>query len=151
VANPDFALVHRFVKDNTGPLPVGSNPLAEMLRATLTAVEPAAGGVTLRYEPGPQFLQGNGVIQGGVITAMLDFAMAFAALARTPANAVVSTASLNVNFLRPALPGIYRSVGRVTRLGTRIAFLESELVRETDGAVVATATAVMALNPPARS
>jgi uncharacterized protein (TIGR00369 family) len=149
VNNPDFALVHRFIKDNPGPLPVVSNPLGETLRAALTGVDAATGRVTLRFEPGPQFLQGNGVIQGGVVAAMLDFAMAFAAHAKAPANSVGGTMSMNVNFLRPALPGAYIGTGRVTRLGTRVAFLDSELARETDGAVVATATSVMALNPAA--
>jgi uncharacterized protein (TIGR00369 family) len=147
MSNPDFTLIHRFITDNPGPLPVTSNPLGATLRATLTAVDAGTGRVTLRFEPGPQFLQGNGVIQGGVIAAMLDFAMAFAAHARAPANSVGGTMSMNVNFLRPCLPGPCISTGRVTRLGTRVAFLDSELARETDGAVVATATSVMALKP----
>jgi acyl-coenzyme A thioesterase PaaI-like protein len=143
--NPDQALLQRFLEDPGTPLAMETNPFAAALGGVLAAADPAAGTIGLAFRPGPAFLQGNGVIQGGAVTAMLDFAMAFAVLAGMPPEVTAATASLTVSFLAAAWPGEYVAEGFVERRGKRLAFARAELRPAAGGAPVATASSVLAL------
>ena len=143
--NSDHQLILKFLAGNGTPLPVDSNPLAIDLGATLLEIDAQAGTVALGFEPGERFLQGNGVIQGGIVTTMLDFAIAFAALAKLPETQSAVTVSLNVHLVRPAAPGRYVARGTVQRMGGKLAFMEAQLQRAERADVVASATAVMAV------
>lgn len=126
-------------------MPVDSNPLAVDLGATLLEADARTGSLTLGFEPGERFLQGNGVIQGGIVATMLDFAIAFAALARLPETRSAVTVSLNVHLVKPAPAGRYVARGTVQRMGGKLAFMQAELRRADQADVVASATAVMAV------
>ncbi|HPP99180.1 MAG TPA: PaaI family thioesterase, partial [Ottowia sp.] len=102
----------------------------------------------LAFAPDPLFIQGTGVLQGGAVTAMLDFAMAFATLAALPVGGSCATVNLNTAFLRPAPRGRYLAVGEVERRGRQLAFTHARLLREDDGQTVATATSTLALVQP---
>ena len=67
--NPDQALLKRFLADPATPVAIDSNPLGPALRAKLCGRK----GDTLRisFEPGREFLQGNDVVQGGIVATML--------------------------------------------------------------------------------
>ncbi|MGH8261650.1 MAG: PaaI family thioesterase, partial [Steroidobacteraceae bacterium] len=95
-----------------------------------------------------------GVLQGGIVTALLDFAMAFAAHAKLAVSAerpagtepvaggrAFATASLTVHFMRPAPPGRYVARGRIVRAGRRLLFAEAQL--DADGGPIASASAVL--------
>lgn len=143
--NSDHQLILQFLAGDGAPMPVDSNPLAIDLGATLLEIDAKSGTVMLGFEPTPRFLQGNGVIQGGIVTTMLDFAIAFAALAKLPESRSAVTVSLNVHLVKPAPPGRYVARGTVKRMGGKLAFMEAELRREEEVNAVATATAVMAV------
>ena len=149
-ANPDQALIHRLVAGGGRPLPFDVNPMARALGTELRAADLAAGTVTLAFDPDPLFIQGTGVVQGGALAAMLDFAMAFATLAHLPVGGSCATVNLNTAFLRPAPQGRYIAVGEVERRGRQLAFTHARLLREEDRAVVATATSTLALMLPAQ-
>lgn len=144
-ANPDQTLIHRFLAEGGQPLAFDANPMAVALGSTLLKVDREAGAVELSFAPQPLFIQGTGVIQGGAVTAMLDFAMAFATLAALPPTASCATVNLNTSFLRPAPQGTYLASGLVERRGKALAFARAELRRAADGVVVATATSTLAL------
>ena len=146
-ANPDQALIHRFVNGGSRPMAFDANPMARALGAELRAADLVAGTVELAFAPDPLFIQGTGVLQGGAVTAMLDFAMAFATLAQLPVGASCATVNLNTAFLRPAPQGRYIAVGEVERRGKQIAFTHARLLREADRQVVATATSTLAVVP----
>ena len=147
--NPDQALIHRFLEQRTlDPLPFDANPMARALGATLLAVDRERGRVELAFEPDPLFIQGTGVLQGGAVTAMLDFAMAFATLAHLPPDHSCATVNLNTAFLRPAPQGRYHAIGEVERRGKALAFTHARLQREADRTVVATATSTLAVLAP---
>ncbi len=143
--NPDHRLLLQFLAGTGAPVPVDSNPLAIDLGASLLAIDERGGSVTLGFEPGERCLQGNGALQGGIVTAMLDFAIAFAALARLPESRSAVTVSINVHLIKPAPRGRYVVRGAVQRMGGKLAFMEAQLRGEDSDAVVAGATAVMAL------
>jgi acyl-CoA thioesterase len=69
----------------------------------------------------------GGIVQGGVVTGWLDAAMASACLFDGDPQLAVASLDINVSFLLPAHPGIYRSYGSVIRRGRSVAFMEAEL------------------------
>lgn len=81
---------------------------------------------------------------GGVQAALMDAALGVAALSKVcTSNLVVSTVSLNINYLSPALLGdtmIARS--RVIKQGKSLLFTQAEIQNQ-DGKVLATASATM--------
>lgn len=143
--NPDQALLHRFRDAPGAPLPISASPFAMALAGRIARVDVAARTVELLFEPGPQFLQGADVVQGGVVSAMLDFALAFAGLAMLPADRVCATTTLNVAFLRPARPGLYRATGEVERMGQRVVFARGTLARP-DEPPVASGTSTLTIS-----
>jgi len=74
-SNPDQALIQRFLASDRQPMAFDANPMAVALGASLLAVDVEAGRVELRFAPQGLFIQGTGVLQGGAVTAMLDFAI----------------------------------------------------------------------------
>ena len=147
--NPDQALIHRFLQQGGGAMLIDSNPMAKALQSTLLKVDRERGEVEIGFEPGDLFIQGTGVVQGGAVTAMLDFAMAFATLASLPPQASCATVNLNTSFLRPAPQGRYIATGTVDRCGKAMAFTQARLVRADTGQLVATASSSLAVVAPA--
>ena len=148
--NPDHALLLDFLRATTGasaiaPWPVHSNALAQELGTTLIAADAEAGTLTLGFAPGARFVQGNGAVQGGIVTAMLDFAAAFVVLMKLPPERAAVTAALDVQFLRAARAGKFIAKASIKRLGATLAFAGAELRSVDDGALCASASAVLPL------
>jgi len=80
-----------------------------------------------------------GVIQGGYLCAVLDEVMSIACMVASRMTAVAPTLEMKTSFLRPAMPGELKGIGRVTKWGRQIAFTEGELFGA-DGRLVAKAT-----------
>ncbi len=91
-------------------------------------LENEAGRAVLRFTPEPTWTIGNGVVQGGIVTAMLDMAMAFA-------SDGLSTATITVDILRPAM-GPLTATGVTTKQGRRLLFATGEL-HDSEGRLVA--------------
>jgi uncharacterized protein (TIGR00369 family) len=68
-----------------------------------------------------------GQIQGGFVCAMLDECMSVAGMITSGMTHVVPTLEMKTSFLRPALPGSLRGVGRVVKWGRTVCFMEGEL------------------------
>lgn len=86
------------------------------------------------------------VIQGGLVTALLDAAMGGACWTLLDRNEVFLTADLRVEFLRPARPGPLRADGYVVRRTRRVVFCAAELV-DADGALLAASRCTQVLLP----
>jgi uncharacterized protein (TIGR00369 family) len=67
------------------------------------------------------------VIQGGLVTAVLDSAMGGACWTVLDRDELFLTADLRVEFFRPTRPGPLRAVGRVVRKTQRVVFCAAEL------------------------
>ncbi|MBB5503394.1 uncharacterized protein (TIGR00369 family) [Paraburkholderia sp. MM5384-R2] len=142
--NPDRNLLHSFHRHGGDPVLLETNPLAIAMRARLLMVNIERGIVELGFTPGEQFLQGANVIQGGIVSAMLDFALGFAALATVQQSQSVASATLNVSFLRAAKSGTYVARGELERLGRSLAFTRGVLL-ECGDRPVATATSALSI------
>ena len=113
---------HRFLKafqDRGGQPLVMIGALAESLKGSILQMDVEAGSAVLAFEPGEQFLQTGGLIQGGIVTTMLDYAMAMAGFTRVGAGRSFATVSLTTHFLKPTLPGRLIARARLDRMGAR--------------------------------
>ncbi len=115
-------------------------PAAKLLGFELVSVDPQAGTIEVAFTASEQFLNPAGVIQGGLLAAMLDDTLGPALVATLSDGEWAPTTDLHVQFLSPARPGRLIGRGRVVRRGTQVAFLAGELSDEHRN-VVATATA----------
>ncbi|HEX7044961.1 MAG TPA: PaaI family thioesterase [Burkholderiales bacterium] len=97
----------------------------------------ADGVATVSLDVRPELTNSWEVAHGGVVMALLDCAMAFAARSTVPDAGGVVTIDMAVNFVR-AGRGRLGAEGRVLRNGASLVFCEGE-VRDADGALVAKA------------
>jgi len=109
----------------------------ETLGARISEAEP--GRVVLELEAGPQHRHGGGVVQGGVITQIADAAMGMS-LATLQENGIWNTTiELKINFIRPAVEGRLRAVGRVIEMRQTLLFSEAD-VFDQEGRLIARAS-----------
>jgi uncharacterized protein (TIGR00369 family) len=141
--NPDQALLKRFLADPATPVAIDSIPLGTALCGKLLAHK----NDTLRiaFQPGRDFLQGNDVVQGGIVATMLDMTAAFAVLATLPDERTAATVSITVSFLAAVRPGPLVATGTIERAGRRLIFARAQLESGPDGALLATASVVMSV------
>jgi len=108
------------------------------------------GRVVLEFEASEKHHQPNGVVQGGVLTAIADAAMGMAGMTVQEVGWANTTIELKINFIRPVVRGSVRAEGKVIKAGKTVIFLEST-VHNSDGKVAARATSsVLAFELPPR-
>ena len=115
-------------------------PAAGLLGWELVAIDPEAGTIEVAFAATEQFLNPFGMIQGGLLAAMLDDTLGPALVATLAPGTSAPTTDLHVQFLRPARPGRLVGRGRIVRRGRDVGFMAGELV-DASGQVVATAMA----------
>jgi len=91
------------------------------------------GESEIRFASQEQLTIPGNVMQGGIIPAMLDMAMAIAA------GGNLSTASIHVEILRPVTADFVTVSGRVTKRGRRVLFAEATM-RDDQGRLLAQGT-----------
>lgn len=89
---------------------------------------------------------GGPVVQGGLVTALLDAAMGGACWTTLGAEEVFLTADLRVEFLRSTRPGLLRATGEVVRRTRRVVFCAAELV-DADGTLLASSRCTQIVLP----
>lgn len=119
-----------------------TNPTFIALDAILE--EATSGTVVVTFNAGHETTQGNGVVGGGTLAAMLDAGMAAAVMSALTPGHVPTTISLTVNMLRPGAPGRLRVEAAVERLGRRVTFASARIMN-TEGAVLANGTSSLAI------
>lgn len=124
---------------------MGSNT-RRLFGAQFQSIDAAAGVVTMTFEAKAEFCNSLGVVQGGLLSAMLDEVMAVAALAHSGMTQVAPTLEMKTCYLSGARQGTLSGEGRVVKMGRSIAFLEGNL-RDAAGNLVVTATATCAMRP----
>jgi uncharacterized protein (TIGR00369 family) len=86
------------------------------------------------------------VIQGGLVTAILDAAMGGACWTVLNRDEVFLTADLRVEFFRPSRPGPLRATGRVLRRTARVVFCAAELF-DAEGTTLAASRCTQVILP----
>ncbi len=141
--NEDQILIRDFQNKKISHAPIASSRLAGALRGHISAIDPDNNWIELSYEPDEFFFQAEQIIQGGATATMLDFAMAFAALAVVPDGQSVTTVNLNLAYLRAAKAGKLRAVAEIERHGRSLIFTRAKLVQA--DTVVATGTSTLSV------
>jgi uncharacterized protein (TIGR00369 family) len=146
--NPDRARIREFLAGPGVPLAFDSSALLAALGTTIMSA--SNGRIVLRFEPAPLFLQGASVVQGGAVSAMLDFAMAAAIMTTLDDTVHFATASLTVSFLAAVKPGRLLAEGEADRIGRRNGFARASLRAEGGDTILATASSVLTMLAPDR-
>jgi uncharacterized protein (TIGR00369 family) len=142
--NPDFARITDFIRNGGKAVPFDSNPLARALRGEIIDVDAKAGTLAVGYEPGEDFVQGNGVVAGGAVASMLDFALGLCPMSMLPEGSTTATASLTISYLRAAMPGRFIARASVEKLGKHNAFTRAVLTDRQNQAI-ASGVSVLAI------
>lgn len=102
------------------------NPLFRFLNIQIHEV--AAEKTIFTLEVTNDVIQGAGVVAGGIISTLLDEAMAHAALACVSESQRVATTDMQVRFFKPALEGdTITAEAYVLRRGRRLIITEASL------------------------
>ncbi|MCC6158825.1 MAG: PaaI family thioesterase [Deltaproteobacteria bacterium] len=114
-------------------------PCMEFLNSEL--IEAGEGRARIRFVPDERMENPYGVIQGGILAAMLDNTIG-PAVAFTHPDRASSTIHLAVNFLRSVRAGeVIVGTAEVVKSGRRQVYVEAQLERESDGALLVRASA----------
>ena len=97
----------------------------ETLGARIVEAEP--GRVVVELIAGPQHRHGGGVVQGGVVTQIADAAMGMSLATLQEDGTWNTTIELKINFIRPAIEGRLRAVGRVIEMRQTLLFGEADV------------------------
>lgn len=95
------------------------------------------GECLMEYDIGEELCHSTNIVQGGIITAMLDATMSHAVFATQPDVTGLASLEIKVSFLEPSLAGKFTCRGFIRRAGYKISFLEGELYNA-DGVLTAT-------------
>ncbi|MEV0128298.1 PaaI family thioesterase [Dactylosporangium sp. NPDC050688] len=109
------------------------------------------GGSTVEWDATVEYgftTPGGPVIQGGLVTAILDSAMGGACFTTLDRGELFLTADLRVDFFRPTRPGTLRAVGTVLRRTRKVVFCAAELY-DTAGTTLAASRCTQVLMPAA--
>jgi uncharacterized protein (TIGR00369 family) len=110
----------------SGQIPAA--PVAQLVGLRSTYVMP--GRVVFEYEPREEHYNGLGAVDAGILTTVLDAAMAAAVQSLLSAELGLATVELRSSFVRPVTlaSGPLRAEGLVIHSGARLATAEAKLV-----------------------
>lgn len=122
-------------------------PVGVLLGFELEDVE--EGRVVFGLQPSEHHYNPNGVVHGGVASALLDTVTGCAVISLLPHGVTCATLELKVNYIRSLTVGSPRlaCVGTVLHLGRRSALAEGRL-EFPDGRLAAFATSTLMIFPP---
>ena len=118
--------------------------IGRLLGHRVLRVDLEACRVRSEFQGQPEWCNPMGVIQGGMIGAMLDTTFTMAGLAATRFKANLPTLEMKTTYIGPGFPGRFIGEGRVLRMGKSIMFLEATLFDGEEN-LVATASATAKL------
>jgi uncharacterized protein (TIGR00369 family) len=98
----------------------------------IDVVSAEQGKAVLKMQVRPDMHNGVGWLQGGILAAIADEAMALALYTLLSENEGIATISESTSFIRGVQEGIIIARGRVIRKGRRVAFAEGEVYAGTD-------------------
>ncbi|MCR9241506.1 MAG: PaaI family thioesterase [Rhodobiaceae bacterium] len=117
-----------------------------MLGWKLLDWDPEAQQIKVGFETRKEFRNPGGVIQGGIIAAMIDDAFGPMCIMASGRTKRPLTLDLNVSYLAAGNHGKFTCEARIIRQGKSISFVEGELF-DASGELVARATSTVRLVP----
>ncbi len=114
------------------------------LKGEVVELDIEAGRCRFHFDIDRSLCHSENVVQGGIVTAMLDASMSHAVFCQAPDVKGLATLEIKTSFLEPSLAGRFICEGTIRKLAYKLAFLDGELFAE-DGTLTATATATAKL------
>lgn len=118
-------------------------PIAKHLGFELVDADSERGWIRVKFTPRPEFLNPMGVVQGGLLIAMLDDTMGPAIVVKSKGQIVGSSIDIATHFLRPVRLGTIYTEAEVIRMGRSVAFMEGKLFDEKDRLCATASTSSM--------
>ena len=115
-----------------------ANPFFCLMGIDVVSIEP--GKAVLKMQVRPDMHNGVGWLQGGMLVALADEAMALALYPMLAKNEGIATISEATSFIKGVQDGFIIAEGRVIRKGRRVAFAEGEVYTENDEKVTLSRT-----------
>ena len=115
-----------------------ANPFFCLMGIDAVSIEP--GKAVLKMQVRPDMHNGVGWLQGGMLVALADEAMALALYPMLAKNEGIATISEATSFIKGVQDGFIIAEGRVIRKGRRVAFAEGEVYTENDEKVMLSLT-----------
>lgn len=103
-------------------------PTGVLFGMKVTEVDQTAGRVRMTFSMDDRFCNPRGTLQGGIVTAMLDDAAAFAGIVALGEPGFIASMEIKTSFLAPAWPGTLTAEGRCLKMGKSSCFLEADLL-----------------------
>jgi acyl-CoA thioesterase len=101
-------------------------------------VERSGDRVVMEATPGPEDVNGGGIVHGGYLSSLLDSTTGWAVHSNLSGGQAAPHTTLTVQYLRAAVPGTpLVCTGRCVKAGRRMAAAEAEITQ--DGALIARA------------
>lgn len=141
--NPDRAYLEHMIR--TGHFGIPFELTAGLRDFKTRLLGGTVGSVELGYEVPDSSIQGNGVVSGGTVMTMLDYALAFAVLSKLNCGQTCATASITVNMLAAVKPSSLEARAVVERTGRQLAFARADLYDPARDIVVASASGTFAV------
>ena len=122
-------------------------PIASHINLEIVGV--TTGEAVMAATPDESHYNPIGSVHGGFVATLLDSVCGCAVQTTLPAGTAYTSLDLSVNFLRGLTSDTGRVIatGRVTKPGTKAAFVEADL-RDADGRLLATATSTCLVFTP---
>lgn len=118
-------------------------PVAKHLGFELIDADVERGWIRVKFTPRHEFLNPMGVVQGGILIAMLDDTMGPAIVVKSKGQMVGSSIDISAHFMRPVRLGPVYTEAEVIRMGRSVAFMEAKLFDEKDRLCVTASTSSM--------
>jgi acyl-CoA thioesterase len=115
-----------------------ANPFFCLMGIEVVSVEP--GKAVLKMQVRPDMHNGVGWLQGGMLAAIADEAMALALYSLLLNTEGIATISESTSFIKGAQDGLIIAEGRVIRKGRRVAFAEGEVYTGNDERIMLSRT-----------
>ena len=103
----------------------GLNPFLEFLGIKVIKAENGYAEMHLPIKE--NFYQGYGIMQGGLMGALADEAMAYALLSDIDHKTGIATVSISHQHIRSAKEGVLIAKARVKKRGRKMAYMECEI------------------------
>lgn len=142
IINKDLEEIAKALQTGCSGTPLATSPLLRSLDCRFQSGTP--GEIRISFHPGSEHVQGHGVVAGGTIATMLDFAMAFATLSRLAAGESAVSVALNVAYQGAVRPGRVIAHAQVSTMGYRLAHAQAQLLTP-QGDLLASAQSPLAL------
>jgi acyl-CoA thioesterase len=102
-----------------------ANPFFCLMGIEVVSAE--AGRAELKMQVRPDMCNGVGWLQGGMLVALADEAMALAVYSQLSDGEGIATISESTSFIKGVREGFVCAEGRVIRKGRRVAFCEGDV------------------------